>query len=256
MNARANLCLRALMLATVLATAGLAQTNTPTPGSEQISAQFGFSSAHGNSDSFSLNASVDWNENVGRFENELDFNTYVSESIGESTSLTDQQSLDWTIRDAFGKATSRRWFLLVHTGGERNDYAGVSFRGILGPGFGRHIVDRPNLRVTLEGGVAAAWEKPTTGPTTEFAMPFFHPMMHWQVAKNTSFSQTFEFELNGEDTGDLRINSDTELNFQVTQRISIQPGIKVNWDNRPTAGADSLDIVTQTSISFNYYRQH
>lgn len=243
-------------LCAMFAAGGFAQTNTPAPGSEQLSAQLGLNSSHGNSESVSVSAGVDWNENVGRLEQELDFNSYVSKSLGGGGHLSDSQHLDWTIRYGLGSATTRRWFALAHVAGDRNEYAGVGFRAITGPGFGRHIIERTNMRVTLEGGVASAWERKTGGgDTSQFVMPFFHPMMHWDFSKVGYLSQVVEFEFNGEDSGDVRINSDTELSFRITERISLRPSIRVNWDNQPMNGAKALDVITQTSLSYSFYKQ-
>ncbi|HEU5163307.1 MAG TPA: DUF481 domain-containing protein [Thermoanaerobaculia bacterium] len=242
----------ALTLGLAVAHPLAAQVRTPAPGTRQISVQFGLSSSHGNRDSYSLSSSVEWNENIGRFENDLDFDAHVTEAIGNNGGLSDEVTLDWTSRDALGSAPARRWFVLTHLAGDRQDYAGLEFRAIAGAGLGRHVVEATHLRVTLEGGVAAAWEKPEDGSTDVFPMPFAHGMMSWNLSKTANLNETLQLQLNADDTGDVRVSSETGVSIRITESISLRPSVKVSWDNRPAAGASSLDVTTHTSLAFDF----
>jgi putative salt-induced outer membrane protein YdiY len=245
--------LRLLILASILLAVPIeAQVRTPAPGTNEMSIAFGLNSSHGNRDSISLTASFDWNENIGRIENDFDLNASISDSLGSEAGLSDEQSIDWTLRYSIGSAATRRWFVLSHTSAERQRYAGLEFRGIAGAGIGRHLVERVHLRLTLEGGVAMAWEKPDGGPGEQFAMPFAHGMMSWNISDGANLTQTMQIQLNGDDRGDLRVNTDTEISIRISERLSLRPSVKMNWDNRPIGNAKSLDVITHTSLAFDF----
>jgi putative salt-induced outer membrane protein YdiY len=241
----------AAALCTVLSGIAQAQQQPAQPDPnlwEQTSLSLGFQTYHGGSDSVSLNIAVDWLEQFEKLENEAVVNINLSQS--EGSSLYQSEDLNWALRLTPAHA-KRRWFPMAHVWFEHDEIAGVDFRGTAGPGIGIHLIDTAETRLTLEGGFARTVEKQIED--VSYNTIFFDPTWRWNINKKARLKSKLSLNLNGTEGGDVRLHSETDLNYQITQRVSLQNSVKIDYDNHPVPGHEKTDIQTSINVSFSIY---
>ena len=245
------LTIAAAIYALMVSTANAQQAAPPRDPNrwEQTSLSFGFQTYNGSSDSLSLNAAVDWLEQFEKVENDAMLNVNLSRS--EGSSIYQSEDLNWAVRltPANGK---RRWFPMVHLWFEHDEISGVDFRGTAGPGIGSHLINTRNVRLTLEGGVGRTIEKQVED--VSYNTFFFDPSLRWNINKKTRLKSKVSLNLNSEEGGDVRLHTETDLNFQLTQRVSLQNSVKVDFDNHPVPGHEKTDVQTSINVSFSIYK--
>jgi len=149
-----------------------------------------------------------------------------------------------------------RWSGSLFGSLEQNDELNLDFRGLLGLGVGRYVVQNNHMLLSLSGGVTTSREKLTTEDA-------FHTNLEAMIA--TSF-EAFKFQTpkldftaslivfpSLSDFGRIRINFDTRLRYEIFRDFYV--GLKVfdyfDGDLREE-GTTSNDFGINTTISFSF----
>ena len=216
---------------------------------ERTNISFGFSTYSGDQDTAQLMSQVNSTIEFGLLESDAIANIGLSHSEGQH--LTNQEELDWAFRRSW-KLTNP-WFLMLHTWYEHDETAGIDFRGSIGPGFGVHAVDNKTMRVTLEGGIAATSEQQVHDQT--YAAIFFNPSIRWQMNKKVTLQHKTNFIWNTRDHQDVRVYTQGDINFSVTQRVGVGVSFTIDFDNVPVAGHHKTDVQTATNLTIALGKQ-
>jgi putative salt-induced outer membrane protein YdiY len=164
------------------------------------------------------------------------------------------EEVDWAFRITGKDPKKQRWFPMIHTWAEHDELPGIDYRLAAGPGIGMHVRDDSKMRVTLEGGFAYTDERQIH--PQKFATLFFDPSVRWTINQKTSLQEKVNFRYNAERSRDVRVHSESDLNVQMTQRVSLSFSVTLDFDNEPVQGHKKFDMQTSTNVSFNLQHGH
>ncbi|HUJ13275.1 MAG TPA: DUF481 domain-containing protein [Thermoanaerobaculia bacterium] len=238
------------MLLSLFSCACLSAQETPVPAPapswHETRFSLGFNSYSGDSSSISFSTRLNSKAVKDRRESELDVEGDFSKSGGRT--FVDREWVEWAVRDRF--SADRRVYAMVHTWIEHNQTSGIDFRGTVGPGVGTYVIDRDREKFMIEGGLAICREIQTQNST--FPLIYFDPQLQLAVTPQSWLQTYLEARANLEDHNDVRLYSETSFNTQITQRIGIQIGGRIDFDNQPVRRHKKTVIQTYTMVSLSF----
>ncbi|MEO8033721.1 MAG: DUF481 domain-containing protein, partial [Acidobacteriota bacterium] len=194
---------------------------------------------------------------MAQLNSTVQFDRLESDAIGnlglnhvKGQHVTNQEELDWAFR--FTRHKSDRWFSMIHTWYEHDISSGIDFRGAIGPGIGMHIMDNATARLTLEGGVCATAERQVRDQN--YPALFIDPSVRWNITKKTSLQQKLNLRFNMRDRNDVRMYTQGDLRYALTQRVGVGLSLTIDHDNVPVEGHRKTDIQTSTNLTIGLGR--
>lgn len=253
-----NFVFRAVLAALVLMVAGTTPAQEPQPAAqpaaperwERTNISFGLSTYSGDVNSVQLSAQVNSTLKFTRLEWDAIGNFGLSRSDGQRDLR--QEELDWAFR--YSLKPSSHWFAMLHTWYEHDEIAGVDLRAAAGPGLGVHAIDTEIVRLTFEGGLAATTERQEVDH--EFVAFFFDPSLRWMIGKKITLQQKANLRYNLEESDDVRLYFQSDVNFAITERVGVGFGVTVDFDDRPVRGHKKTDVQTSTRLTIGLGRTH
>lgn len=213
------------------------------PGNwQRTNLSFGLNTYTGDQDSQQLMAQLNSTLQFGRFESDMFGNFGVSRSEGQHQ--TNQEEVDWAYRYSLKKKSN--WFAMVHTWYEHDEISGIDFRGAIGPGIGVHAINSQNMRVTFETGFAATTEEQVHDQ--RYVAWFFDPSIRWNISKKVDFQQKLNIRQNLTDHNDVRVYTNADITYAITQRVGIGFGLTIDYDRVPVVGHRKTDVQTATTF--------
>lgn len=220
----------------------------PTGPWDQTSISFGLSTYSGTINSTQFTAQLNSTFRRGRTESEALGNVGFLRARGQR--LSSQGELDWALRFA-PRDPKGRLFSVIHTWFERDENSGIDFRGSVGGGVGTHLINNAKTRLTLEGGVAATTEKQVVDKN--YPELFFDPTLRSHLSSSATVQEKLYFRYDLHNQTDVRVYSDSGLNFQITKRVGIGLHLVLDFDNEPVRDRKKLDIQSSTNLLFTIH---
>jgi putative salt-induced outer membrane protein YdiY len=226
-----------------------AQQPPPSNSWEQTSISLGLQTSSGESTYIALNSAIDWCEQYTHVESDMTANASVSQS--EGSRIFDAEGVDWPIRWT-PVNRKNRFFPMMHLWFEHGEVSGIDFRGAAGPGIGSHVIDNAKMRLTLEAGFARTIEKQIAD--SDYNTIFVEPTFRWNINKKVSLKNKVASSFNMENRDDIRLHSETDLNFQLTQMVSVSNSVIVDYDSDPVRGHRNTYVQTSINLSISIYK--
>ena len=133
---------------------------------------------------------------------------------------------------------------------QHDESLGVDLRATAGAGLGSHLVNRPKLNVTLEGGVGHTIEE-VTDRDGSYITFFGGPLIRWTVNERVSVTSHSLLYENQERKTDVRINSEFDMNVQLTKYIGMQNQVLYFYDREPVTGFPPNSVQASVNLTFS-----
>lgn len=131
---------------------------------------------------------------------------------------------------------------------ERDRFAGIESRYVLGAGLGYQAIDTDTTKLAFEAGLDYTDEQTVdTNDGDSFAGMRAALDYEWKFSETARLEQDLEILENLEETSDYRVNSVTSVTAALTSKLALKTSYTIKFDNEPvveTLTADGFDPVT------------
>lgn len=209
-------------------------------------ADLGGAITQGNSDTSTLRFDT---EAIARTkDNRLTLGGYVNRAKSNDES-TEFNSKGYTQLDHF---LTKKWFVYVNGSAEHDKFRDIKKRTNVGLGSGYQIFERPDLNLSVEGGVNYV------NVDYKDAEDESYPSGRWALKydqllfANVKFYHQHEVLVSLEDTEDTLVFTKTGLRVPIAKNIDASTELNVDYDNQPAAGRERLDKTLLFSLGYGW----
>jgi putative salt-induced outer membrane protein YdiY len=209
------------------------------------------------------NANVEFNFEKRRVDDRLTGGaTYLygrqrDPGTGDKATTTD----NWNARLKYDYFFSPRLYAYANTKVEKDNIANLDVRLTPGGGVGFQIVDRPDFKALVEGGLTYVYEKfaaPEEASTTEFRdhNEYFSGRLAYKLEKRFADRLTLfhnaEYLPSFRDIDDYLVNADGGLRVGITGRLFVEYKLTLTYDAMPAPGASNTDLRHLLSVGWQF----
>jgi len=212
-----------------------------------------FGGASGNSNRFRGRADARLQWHTGRH---TDFAVF-SYDYGKSRGRTDTNRQFVHLRHRFQFA--RAWALEAFGQAERDEFARLSFRGLLGGGLRRTLLEREAVAAVYLG-LGAMFEREvlrhgsgTSDPRRQSSgRGNIYLSTQARINARTRFSSTTFYQPDVTDFGDFRLLEEAALYIRLANSMELRLDIEVQHDSRPPQTVKTTDITYTTGVEVSF----
>lgn len=211
------------------------------PGDWDLSTNFGFNLANGNSDNLLLTAGAQANRDIDDDSYNLGFNGAVGEQDGEDTQR-------YIRGDAgYKHLLDDRMYLGFSLAYLSDEIANVDYRLFINPALGYYLIRTDETKFNVEAGPSYIFEK--LGPDkNDFLAARVAERLEWKFSETGKFFEGVEFLLNTSDTEDYLLNSEAGIEATLTSELALVFSIRDRYDNQPSANREKNDVFITTAL--------
>ena len=140
-------------------------------------------------------------------------------------------------------------FFFVMINYEDDQFSGYDYRMTEAIGYGRRVLDQPDLTLDLEIGPGARQSKPETGETENETMVRGAGKLKWRISKTSRFSEDLSVEA-GEDSTVTK--SITALSAQINGSLATKITYTVKNISDVPVGVKKTDTETAVTLVYNF----
>ena len=229
--------------------ADAAAAPAPAPLWTALTIGFGVQAYSGDSRSVALSGSLDWLKQFTHLEVESTVNSQVQLSEGSTTRAGYVNS---ATRWVSAGRRPKSLYPMAHLSLWHDVSAGIDGLVTVGGGLGAHLLNEPNLRFTLEGGLGETYESQVDAhsyPTT-----FISPELRWKINDRATLSSQSVAYMNVTSTGDFWVHNEIDFNIQITRTIGLQNQLLASYDRKPVVGKNTTNMQLSVNVAFSLTR--
>ncbi len=152
---------------------------------------------------------------------------------------------------------SRAWEAFVQA--EKNEFARLSFRGLLGGGLRITLAETPK-QLGLYLGIGAYWSRETLDQrstltdhgTEAFGRANLYVVYKHKLNNQLNLVSTTYYQPRLSDAGDFRALEQAGLAVKMTDSLSLKLSLDITHDSRPPQGIDTTDTSYNTRLSYQF----
>ena len=230
---------------------GSAQEDAPAGKDWDTTDAVGLNLTHGNSETMLASASVRTEHEQGKHSLRMG----LEGAHGETEVVRDSGETydEVTARNAKAAANYKhKWevpYLYSDAALEHDDVAHVDYRLTAGPGVGATIVDRDNLKIETDFGLAYVREE-VGGETDDYASLRLSEYYAWQISKGARLWQEVQFLPRADDLDDYLLNGEVGVEAALNASMSLRLVFKLKYDSTPAAGQEQSDVALTSSLTW------
>ncbi len=203
----------------------------------------GGSMSSGNTDEWSVTASLDIERKGPQWEHNFDLEIALQDSEGERTE--DRWSGSYRARRDFAKSP---WFVFGKVRYERDRLLGIDDRFTEGAGIGYQLVDNDELDWEVNAGPALRQTRFEDGSSENRLAAFIATDFEWEITDKLTFREKAAVL---RETDNTSLNSTTSITSNIYGRLSGRISFEVDAESSPPAGSEKLDTHSLLSIVFS-----
>ena len=181
----------------------------------------------------------------------------ISYDYGEASNVTNTNKTFIHARHVVKYQPRWGWEAFVQA--EENQFARLSFRGLIGAGLRFTLTEIPQ-QLGLYLGAGAFWSRETldTVPgltdngSENFSRANFYLVYKHKLNQQLSLVSTTYYQPRMSDINDFRALEQAGLAVKMTDNLSIKLSLDIAHDSRPPQSIDKTDISYNTSLSYRF----
>ena len=196
----------------------------------------------------------------GRIQNNRDKVTdfvVASYDYGEVSDVTNTDKSFIHGRHVVQYQPLRAWEAFAQA--EKNEFARLSFRGLLGAGLRFTLIEKPE-QLGLYLGAGAFWSRETLDErvglsdhgTESFGRANLYLVYKHKLNSQLSLVSTTYYQPRLSDAGDFRALEQAGLAVKMTDNLSLKLSLDLAHDSRPPQSVDKTDTSYNTSLSYRF----
>jgi putative salt-induced outer membrane protein YdiY len=128
----------------------------------------------------------------------------------------------------------------------------IDFQYEAGPGVGVRVLTRTNLALSLESGLNYQAQERANDENVDSLYLRAANNLTWKISPRLTFSEKFEFFLDGDDPEQYRFRLDATLSLKVLENISLNLTVLDFFDTSPAANVDKNELQIRSSIGITF----
>ena len=151
------------------------------------------------------------------------------------------------------RTLSERWEFFAGLSGEKDEFAGFDFRGVVESGVTYHALLGPKHLLSFDGGLTWTDEnRVDPEPDVSYFGGVAGLKYEWKISDTASLYERLLFYPNVDESSDWRLSSDTGLQVSMTSLLAVKLGYELRYRNKPIGDADDTDTTTKASLVFTF----
>jgi len=147
---------------------------------------------------------------------------------------------------------SKRWFVYANGSAEHDKFRDIKLRSNVGLGSGYQIYERPDLNLSIEGGlnyvhVDYEEEEDESYPSGRWALKYDQLLF-----ANVKFYHQHEILVSLEDAADTLVFTKTGLRVPIAKNLNASTELNVDYDNQPADDRERLDKTLLFSLGYGW----
>jgi putative salt-induced outer membrane protein len=219
--------------------------------------QFGFLSAHGNTDAESLNGKLDLSRYDGPWKNEF----WLEGLYGENNGITSAER--WETRAQSSYTFSGNLYAFGAARYEHDLFDGFEYQASLSAGLGYKFFDTDSLKLSAQAGVGYRSLRPETiikDPTgavisrTPLAVendPILTAGVDFLYAFNKSTNVTDKFLMEA-GSSNVLLHDEIALNVKMSSKLTLSVGYAITDNTKPPPPLKNIDTVATVNLVFAF----
>lgn len=122
----------------------------------------------------------------------------------------------------------------------------------IGPGLGYHLIKTPAFEINVEGGANYQVQLRSAGGNLDSLFIRAAEDATWKIAPRLSFTEKFEFFVNGEDTSQFRFRLDSNFSYKLIENLSLNLTLIDLYDTDPAPTVDQNEFQIRSSIGITF----
>lgn len=148
---------------------------------------------------------------------------------------------------------SQRWYAYVNAAGENDRFRDIRLRTSTGVGSGYQIFERPDLNLSVEGGLNYTMadyyvDEDESYPGGRWAMKYDQKILGGDTEIFHQHEFLFGF-LNGKNT---LLFSKTGLRVPIAENLNASTQLNIDWAKEPSPGRESTDLALIFSLGYGW----
>jgi len=206
----------------------------------------GWAGAEGNSKTLTFTTSANAARVTTTDKTSLYFNSIQASALIDGKTASTAQAVRRGI--GYDHNFSPRLFLNTFNDYEYDRFQGLNFRGVIGGGFGFHVVKGARASLGLVGGADYSHASFSTPLTRNAAEAYWGDDYSLKFTGASSLIQSFRMFNDLSDTGSYRMNFDLALSTRLKKRITWTVGLNDRYLSNPVPGRKSNDWMYTTGF--------
>ena len=232
----------ALLLSATLVTHSVAET-APNDGSWKGNVELGIVNTTGNTETETINAKAKAELEQEKWRHTVTFESLTSSD--QNVSTAERYALNGQSDYKFGAHN----YLFVMLGYEDDRFSGYDYRTTEALGYGRRVVDEPNLTLGLEIGPGARQSKLESGGSEDEMTLRGAAKLAWKISDTSSFTEDLSSDV-GEDTTITK--SVTALTAQVNGSLATKLTYTIKNTSEVPVGVEKTDTETAVTLVYSF----
>ena len=148
---------------------------------------------------------------------------------------------------------AERWDVFAGLSFARDEFAGFDLQTILEAGVTYHALLGPRHFLSFDGGLTYTDEnRIDPSPDVSYMGAVLGLDYEFKITEKSSFTQTFDFYPNFDDSDDWRFVSETGVTAAITDMLGLKFGYLYRYRNEPIGDSKSTDTTTTMSVVLNF----
>jgi len=128
----------------------------------------------------------------------------------------------------------------------------LQLRQTYGGGYGRDVIHKKRLDLSLLGGLTYVQEQFVSSPVRRSVEVLLGEKLDMDVAKGVHFQSVWNFYPNLSDTGEYRFDTTSTLSVRLNSRLSLNTGLTDLYLTNPIPGSKSNDVTLITGVAYTF----
>lgn len=142
-----------------------------------------------------------------------------------------------------------RAFAALSLSAERDRFAGIHSRFSEGVGLGYRLVDRPGLKLNVDGGPALRQIDYATQPDVSEVAGRMAGDLTWAISPVTTFTQTAQAYLAAADS---TFTATSALTTRIDAALSARTSFDLRYETDPAAGRKATDTTSRVTLVYSF----
>ena len=180
------------------------------------------------------------------------FRTFAdySADYGETENVKSANRMTGSVKTDFDVGT-HSYFYNVGSGGY-DEIRKIDFRYEVGPGIGYHVIKNKTFEFNLESGANYQVQRRSAGGNLDSLFIRVGEDTTWRIAPRVSFSEKFEFFVNGEDFSQFRFRFDSTFSYKLIENLSLNFSVIDLYDTDPAPNVERNELMIRSSIGITF----
>jgi putative salt-induced outer membrane protein len=209
----------------------------------KASAELGFVSTSGNTDTETLNAKAMASTEREEWRHKIEVTALNSSDANTTTAEK------YTMTAQSDYKLEKPNYLFANIAYENDKFSGYQYRVSEAIGYGRSVIDETDLTLNLEIGPGARQSKLDNGTTESEAILFAAAKLDWTISDTSKFTEVLTVE-GGEDVTVTK--SVTGLSSQINGSLSMKFTYTYKKTSEVPVGVDDTDTETAITLVYNF----